>query len=44
MDLMNRLRDLSYPTYPSGFGYAPLDFVADHLRHINYTLIKLEKL
>jgi len=41
MDLMNRLRDLGYPTYPSGFGYAPLDFIADHLRHINYTLIDL---
>jgi len=41
MDLMNRLRDLGYPTYPSGFGYAPLDFIADHFRHINYTLIDL---
>jgi len=41
MDLMNRLKDLGYPTYPSGFGYAPLDFIADHLRHITYTLVDL---
>lgn len=39
--LVARLRGLGYPTYPTGFGYAPLDFIADHLRHVTYTLTDL---
>lgn len=38
INLILRLRGLGYPTYPSGFGCAPLDFIADHLRHITNTL------
>jgi len=41
MELMTKLREIGYPTYPSGFGYAPLDFIADHLRHITHTLTDL---
>ncbi|MEM2740319.1 MAG: uroporphyrinogen decarboxylase family protein [Candidatus Bathyarchaeia archaeon] len=41
ISLIGRLRGLGYPSYPLGFGYAPLDFIADHLRHITYTLTDL---
>lgn len=40
-DLVLKIRDLGYPIYPSGFGYAPLDFIADNLRHVTYTLVDL---
>ncbi|RLE57925.1 MAG: hypothetical protein DRJ40_01595 [Thermoprotei archaeon] len=42
MELMTKLREeLGYPTIPLGMGYAPLDFIADHLRHVTYTLTDL---
>lgn len=41
VSLILRLRGLGYPTYPSGFGYAPLDFIADNLRHVTQMLADL---
>jgi len=41
MSLLINLRKLGYPLYPIGLSYAPLDFIADYLRHVTHTLTDL---
>ncbi|MEM4887807.1 MAG: uroporphyrinogen decarboxylase family protein [Thermosphaera sp.] len=43
MDIGLEALKRGWPSFPMGFGYPPLDFIADALRHPTYTMLDLRR-